>query len=194
MKRKYVARPGIEPRTPDLRVWCPTDCATRPGALPFGRILYHEPCATKKIVQRLLRGQQLWVTFFLPFYILPCSSFPLFLVETKALTVSRNSAFVPTRNGPKKRRFRPYQKEGKTTKNQPNVSQLIDMQFNGFLRCNTRPDSCSYLCYILSIFCNAVVIHRRRKRGGGQGGRGARPPNILRGGATYPLPPPPPPQ
>ena len=31
-KRKYVARPGIEPRTPDLRVRCPTDCATRPGA------------------------------------------------------------------------------------------------------------------------------------------------------------------
>ena len=32
-KRKYVARPGIEPRTPDLRVRRPTDCATRPGAL-----------------------------------------------------------------------------------------------------------------------------------------------------------------
>ena len=30
-KRKYVAGPGIEPRTPDLRVRCPTDCATRPG-------------------------------------------------------------------------------------------------------------------------------------------------------------------
>ena len=30
-KQKYVARPGIEPRTPDLRVRCPTDCATRPG-------------------------------------------------------------------------------------------------------------------------------------------------------------------
>ena len=29
----YVARPGIEPRTPDLRVGCPTDCATRPGSL-----------------------------------------------------------------------------------------------------------------------------------------------------------------
>ena len=27
----YVFRPGIEPRTPDLRVRCPTDCATRPG-------------------------------------------------------------------------------------------------------------------------------------------------------------------
>ena len=30
-KRKYVARPGIEPRTSDLRVRCPTDCTTRPG-------------------------------------------------------------------------------------------------------------------------------------------------------------------
>ena len=30
-KRKYVARSGIEPRTPDLRVRCPTDCATLPG-------------------------------------------------------------------------------------------------------------------------------------------------------------------
>ena len=26
-----MARPGIEPRTSDLRVRCPTDCATRPG-------------------------------------------------------------------------------------------------------------------------------------------------------------------
>ena len=32
-KRKYVARPGIEPKTPDLRVRCPTDRATRPGYL-----------------------------------------------------------------------------------------------------------------------------------------------------------------
>ena len=30
-KRKHVARPGIEPRTSDLRVRCPTDCATRPS-------------------------------------------------------------------------------------------------------------------------------------------------------------------
>ena len=30
-KRKYAARPGIEPRTPESRVRCPTDCATRPG-------------------------------------------------------------------------------------------------------------------------------------------------------------------
>ena len=26
-----MARPGIEPRASDLRVRCPTDCATRPG-------------------------------------------------------------------------------------------------------------------------------------------------------------------
>ena len=32
-KRNYVARLGIEPRTPDLRVRCPTDCATRPGRM-----------------------------------------------------------------------------------------------------------------------------------------------------------------
>ena len=30
-----MARPGIEPRTPDLRVRCPTDCATRPGHSTF---------------------------------------------------------------------------------------------------------------------------------------------------------------
>ena len=30
-KRKYVARPGIEPRISDLRVKCPTNCATWPG-------------------------------------------------------------------------------------------------------------------------------------------------------------------
>ena len=28
-----MARPGIEPRTSDLRVRCPTDCATRPGSI-----------------------------------------------------------------------------------------------------------------------------------------------------------------
>ena len=27
-----MARPGIEPGTPDLRVRCPTDCAMRPGS------------------------------------------------------------------------------------------------------------------------------------------------------------------
>ena len=32
-KRKNVARPGIEPRTPDLRVRSPTDYATRPGTI-----------------------------------------------------------------------------------------------------------------------------------------------------------------
>ena len=32
-KHKYVARPGIEPRTSDLRVRCPTDCATWPGLI-----------------------------------------------------------------------------------------------------------------------------------------------------------------
>ena len=26
-----MARPGIEPRTSDLRVRCPSDCATQPG-------------------------------------------------------------------------------------------------------------------------------------------------------------------
>ena len=35
-KRKYVARPGIEPRTPDLRVRCPINCATRPGFITPG--------------------------------------------------------------------------------------------------------------------------------------------------------------
>ena len=30
-----MARPGIEPRTSDLRVRCPTDCARRPGPKGF---------------------------------------------------------------------------------------------------------------------------------------------------------------
>ena len=37
-KRKYVARPDIEPRTSDLWVRCPADCATRPGS-HLGRAL-----------------------------------------------------------------------------------------------------------------------------------------------------------
>ena len=41
-KRKYVARPGIEPRTPDLRVRSPTDCSTRPGF-----------CASKDLYDKL---------------------------------------------------------------------------------------------------------------------------------------------
>ena len=40
-KRKYVARPGIEARTPDLRVRSPTDCATRPGVFDVITKLRH---------------------------------------------------------------------------------------------------------------------------------------------------------
>ena len=32
--------PGIEPRTPDLRVRCPTDCATRPGFTCFKNVIF----------------------------------------------------------------------------------------------------------------------------------------------------------
>ena len=46
-KRKYVARPGIKPRTPDLRVSCPTDCATRPGSLIPKHGRQYIPCSTK---------------------------------------------------------------------------------------------------------------------------------------------------
>ena len=35
----YVARPGIEPRTSDLRVRWPTDCATRPGNKDGRRVI-----------------------------------------------------------------------------------------------------------------------------------------------------------
>ena len=37
-KRKYVARPGIEPRTPDLRVRCPTDWGWSGGAMVLGKL------------------------------------------------------------------------------------------------------------------------------------------------------------
>ena len=47
-KRIYVTRPGIDPRTSDLRVRCPTDCSTRPGrsgseniGTPFGCLSAH---------------------------------------------------------------------------------------------------------------------------------------------------------
>ena len=40
-KLKYVARPGIEPRTPDLRVRCLTDWATRPGFYRLYDFLYY---------------------------------------------------------------------------------------------------------------------------------------------------------
>ena len=33
-----MARLGIKPRTPDLRVWCPTNCGTGP-AYPFSLII-----------------------------------------------------------------------------------------------------------------------------------------------------------
>ena len=34
----YVATPGIQPRTSDLRVRCPTDCATRHGHRHQGEV------------------------------------------------------------------------------------------------------------------------------------------------------------
>ena len=36
-KRKYVARLGIKPGTPDIPVRCPTDCATRPSSMYGGK-------------------------------------------------------------------------------------------------------------------------------------------------------------
>ena len=39
-KRQYVIWPGIEPRTHDLRVRCPTDCATRPGKPLYKQHIY----------------------------------------------------------------------------------------------------------------------------------------------------------
>ena len=51
-----MARPGIEPRTSDLRVRCPTDCATGPGlkrrSLHFCASLYDKDTkATIKILK-----------------------------------------------------------------------------------------------------------------------------------------------
>ena len=45
-----VARPGIEPRTSDLRVRCPTDCATQPG--PFLRSGMEEDRADRSWLDR----------------------------------------------------------------------------------------------------------------------------------------------
>ena len=39
-KRKYVARPGIEPRTPDLRVRCPTDCQGERREITYTKVSY----------------------------------------------------------------------------------------------------------------------------------------------------------
>ena len=40
-KRKYVARPGIEPRTCDLRYRCPTDWATWPGKMRVNPLIWY---------------------------------------------------------------------------------------------------------------------------------------------------------
>ena len=47
-----MARPGIEPRTSDLGVRCPTDCATRPGTSPSERYRtnYGQPKEAKDLV------------------------------------------------------------------------------------------------------------------------------------------------
>ena len=39
-KLKYVARPGIQPRTSDLRNRCPTDCAIQPGFLSVSHFCF----------------------------------------------------------------------------------------------------------------------------------------------------------
>ena len=53
-KRKYVARPGIEPRTPDLRVRCPTDCATRPGFICMYKLYPGFICMYKLYLNKIL--------------------------------------------------------------------------------------------------------------------------------------------
>ena len=55
-KRKYVARPGIKPRTLDLRVRCPTDCATRPGASVSEFVLQRMQISKKKTISLLFFG------------------------------------------------------------------------------------------------------------------------------------------
>ena len=68
-KRKYIARPDIEPRTPDLQVRCPTDCATRPGNLRDDDIdidslitTYNTAVTdTAKILGKQCRRKKLWV-------------------------------------------------------------------------------------------------------------------------------------
>ena len=67
-KPKYVARPGIEPRTPDLRVRCPTDCTTSPTeflvCFPFYCILHRNSCKAnsadpKQMQQNMGTGSEL---------------------------------------------------------------------------------------------------------------------------------------
>ena len=58
-----VSNPGVEPRTPDLRVKYPTDCATWPGAevvtFNFRRISYNLKVQSKKkgIEQELVQSK-----------------------------------------------------------------------------------------------------------------------------------------
>ena len=63
---QHVARPGIKPRTPDLRVRCSTDCAVRPGTqccklLCSGKLIlgYSTP-KTRRHVDFRARRQYLW--------------------------------------------------------------------------------------------------------------------------------------
>ena len=60
-KRKYVARPGIEPRTSDLRVRCPTDCATRPSPGRLNKVTF-------QAVQWLNHSMYRYLKLFLTIY------------------------------------------------------------------------------------------------------------------------------
>ena len=53
-KRKYVAGPDIEPRTSDLRVRGPTDCATRPGIF---RDILRTSFLLQKLTRMVVQGQ-----------------------------------------------------------------------------------------------------------------------------------------
>ena len=57
-KRKYVARQGIKPRTPDLQVRCPTDCATRPGLCMYRTVFFSKDIQLKKKQSHIKKG--LW--------------------------------------------------------------------------------------------------------------------------------------
>ena len=76
-KRKYVARPGIEPRTSDLRVRCPTDCAMRPGNHDLlSRHNFHTDIYKGAKLRKLYRWSYMVLVFCIMFWhVLYCTKF-----------------------------------------------------------------------------------------------------------------------
>ena len=82
-----MARPGIDPKTSDLRVRCPTDCTVRPGSLPSGMFFSIVLKTSNDVQPRLVRAIS---HLSYPGRICSCTTAELSKLATSCLTTIKN--------------------------------------------------------------------------------------------------------